>query len=971
MRLIPGFISIATILLPTVTAIFADNAYDTDYHHELIGLPQPETTFFYRPRKNDKASLLYTVTDLGILGAINPGTGKLLWRQILGERNATKILRGSESASIIFSAVGSEVSGWDSVSGMLKWSIEFPGNIKDLETIDTVGDESLIGNILVLYEEDGIGVVRMLKSDTGDLVWELKDKDGGIPWKLSKNLSNFFLISLLDIKDSYNIRTVVISSEKGDITHEYTIASKADIHTSDDILFAGKNSASPVLAWIDNAKKYLIINVITQTGAFKDILPIREFDSLENISIYAPNLFQSRPHFLVNMQSNNSDKAGVYHIDLKEGKIERAYELPESNRRGTISISCHDTNVYFTKITKDEMISVSSISPSILARWPVNIENSGELLHAASEVVRKSENSYAIRAAALTTSETLVMIRNGEQIWARQEGLSGAIAAEWVEIPQTENLAATLHAEAHSNPLTAYIHRVNRHFHDLYYLPGYLRNLPERVLGSIFHTQVTKKTNLLIRDIFGFNKLVMVATLRGSLYALNSGNRGTVVWLVKIAETPISKGWNVKALWGDNIAGVVSIIGSDGSFTSLNASTGGVIERTGPQTSSYTKHTAVVKSSIGRLILNMDETGIPQAITSNHTPAGPIVTRGKHGEVQGVRFDGPSNNSPIVAWTFQPNFGEEIINVVSRPSHDPVASIGKVLGDRNVLYKYLNPNIILVTSVSNKTSTAYFYLLDSISGDILHSSSHERVDIGQPIPSLLTENWFVYSVWSDVVSDVNGLPSSKGYQIVVSELFETARPNDRGPLDSTKQFSSLEPSDQANEELALPHVVTKAFLIPEPISHMIVSQTRQGITSRQLICTLPHSNSIIGIPRTILEPRRPVGRTPTPLEAEEGLSQYQPTIDFHPQMVITHEREVMGIQNIITSPSVLESTSLIFAYGLDIFGTRVTPSQAFDILGKDFNKISLLATIIALAAGVAVLAPMVKRKQINGSWMST
>jgi len=74
------------------------------------------------------------------------------------------------------------------------------------------------------------------------------------------------------------------------------------------------------------------------------------------------------------------------------------------------------------------------------------------------------------------------------------------------------------------------------------------------------------------------------------------------------------------------------------------------------------------------------------------------------------------------------------------------------------------------------------------------------------------------------------------------------------------------------------------------------------------------------------------------------------------------------VRDIITSPAHLESTSLLFAYGVDIFGTRVSPSAAFDILGKGFNKLSLVATVLALGAGVAVLAPMVRKKQINGRW---
>jgi len=73
----------------------------------------------------------------------------------------------------------------------------------------------------------------------------------------------------------------------------------------------------------------------------------------------------------------------------------------------------------------------------------------------------------------------------------------------------------------------------------------------------------------------------------------------------------------------------------------------------------------------------------------------------------------------------------------------------------------------------------------------------------------------------------------------------------------------------------------------------------------------------------------------------------------------------------ITTPATLESTSLVFAYGLDIFGTRVTPSFAFDVLGNSFNKIQLLSTVAALTLGVFFVAPLIQRKQTNSLWQNS
>jgi len=87
-----------------------------------------------------------------------------------------------------------------------------------------------------------------------------------------------------------------------------------------------------------------------------------------------------------------------------------------------------------------------------------------------------------------------------------------------------------------------------------------------------------------------------------------------------------------------------------------------------------------------------------------------------------------------------------------------------------------------------------------------------------------------------------------------------------------------------------------------------------------------------------------------------------------PKLFLSHSREVIGIKKLMSSPSLLESTSLVFGFGHDIFGTRVSPSMTFDVLGKGFNKLSLVLTVVALWVGVMVLAPMARSRQAEGRW---
>ena len=84
--------------------------------------------------------------------------------------------------------------------------------------------------------------------------------------------------------------------------------------------------------------------------------------------------------------------------------------------------------------------------------------------------------------------------------------------------------------------------------------------------------------------------------------------------------------------------------------------------------------------------------------------------------------------------------------------------------------------------------------------------------------------------------------------------------------------------------------------------------------------------------------------------------------------VTTNALQLMGVRSIITSPALLESTSLVLAHGLDLFGTRVNPSGTFDILSDAFNKVQLVLTIAGLGVGILVAKPAVQRKMLRARW---
>ena len=185
-----------------------------------------------------------------------------------------------------------------------------------------------------------------------------------------------------------------------------------------------------------------------------------------------------------------------------------------------------------------------------------------------------------------------------------------------------------------------------------------------------------------------------------------------------------------------------------------------------------------------------------------------------------------------------------------------------------------------------------------------------------------------------------------------------------------------------------PYVLSKAFVFPGRVNAIATSQTLHGISMKALlgqwqylkillcksakispISVSTSLDQIIAIPRRFLDPRRPMHK-PTKADAEEYLVPYDPVIPVEPKWTITHTERVAGISRILTSPTILESTSQVFAFGLDIFGSSVSPSGRFDVLSKDFNKIQLIATTLGLLGAVAIMRPIVQKKQLKERWYS-
>ena len=127
------------------------------------------------------------------------------------------------------------------------------------------------------------------------------------------------------------------------------------------------------------------------------------------------------------------------------------------------------------------------------------------------------------------------------------------------------------------------------------------------------------------------------------------------------------------------------------------------------------------------------------------------------------------------------------------------------------------------------------------------------------------------------------------------------------------------------------------------------------------------SNQIYAVSKKLLDPRRPTSAL-TADDKEEGLLPYVSFIQQNPRDILSYHREVAGSQSIVSAPSILESTSIIVAYGLDIFCSRRAPSKTFDLLSQDFNSVNLIVTMIGLAIAIYVLRYFNQRRVLSNAW---
>jgi len=270
--------------------------------------------------------------------------------------------------------------------------------------------------------------------------------------------------------------------------------------------------------------------------------------------------------------------------------------------------------------------------------------------------------------------------------------------------------------------------------------------------------------------------------------------------------------------------------------------------------------------------------------------------------------------------------------------------------------------------VKNKSShpTLFINLIDTVSGQNLYriSHSHTASDVQSSkeyegvvtnVPVVISENWVVYA-----------FPNYKTRRTEVGVL--TLH---EGMIDKHGITAFTSPDQQmtfASMSTPKPLVLTKTFGLAKPVSAIGVTNTKGGISAKNIVFATGVSGQIITFDRRLFDPRRPSG-VPKVTEKKEGLMQYAPLMPISPMTTVSYTNNVEDATSIISAAANLESQSLLLAYGgPDIFFTRLAPSKGFDSLPETFNKLLLMLVLFALFVALAYVKSRAGTKSFSYSW---
>ena len=354
----------------------------------------------------------------------------------------------------------------------------------------------------------------------------------------------------------------------------------------------------------------------------------------------------------------------------------------------------------------------------------------------------RSDYKHTYKLLFTTKDSTLILTNlRGRITWKREEALSSISSAELIDLPLSEvdaKIEQTFSFDQ-TNIVTQLVTRIST---QIYQLQAFTKNLVNQIVATVTKKPVIQKSvdstddefsdgsdsavskdasdvsAALVRDKFGLHKLIIALATNGKLFAIDS-QTGAIVWSVYepyLSHKTDDLKQKLPILVQRTTAHYpfppqCAVINKNGFIFSFNPITGQVFERikleVGVSQTMLLSHT---DSNYLKPILILDDKLKPIIYPSSAKSLFLTVkdiyymlsTNSTDGSVKGFSFT-ESNENELIAkqvWALDLPLPMNGLQVVFKRYGEHVHSQGRVMGDRNVLYKYLNPNLVAIVGES-------------------------------------------------------------------------------------------------------------------------------------------------------------------------------------------------------------------------------------------------------------------------------
>uniref|UniRef100_G3W3B0 ER membrane protein complex subunit 1 n=1 Tax=Sarcophilus harrisii TaxID=9305 RepID=G3W3B0_SARHA len=581
----------------------------------------------------------------------------------------------------------------------------------------------------------------------------------------------------------------------------------------------------------------------------------------------------------------------------------------------------------------------------------------------------KKDDSVGYRALVQTDDHLLLFLQQlaGKMLlWSREESLAEVVSLEMVDLPLT-GAQAELEGEFGKKAdglLGMFLKRLSS---QLILLQAWTAHLWKMFYDARKpRSQIKNEINIdnLARDEFNLQKMVVMVTASGKLFGIESSS-GTILWKQYLPNINPDSSFKLMVqrttahfphppqcilLVKDKKSGRSSLYVFNPIFGKWSQVAPPVLKRPILQALLL----PIMDQDYAKALLLIDDeykvTAFPASrnvLRQLQEMASSIffyLVDSERGRLSGFRLRKDLTTELSWELTIPPEV-QKIVMVKGKRATEHVHSQGRVMGDRSVLYKSLNPNLLAVvtesTDLHHERTFIGIYLIDGVTGRIIHSSVQKKAK--GPVHLVHSENWVVYQYWNT---------KARRNEFTVLELYE-----------GTEQYNATAFSSLDRPQL--PQVLQQSYIFPSSISAMEATITERGITSRHLLIGLP-SGAILSLPKALLDPRRP--EIPTEQSREENLIPYSPDVQIHAERFINYNQTISRMRGIYTAPSGLESTCLVVAYGLDIYQTRVYPSKQFDVLKDDYDYVLISSVLFGLVFATMITKRLAQVKLLNRAW---